>query len=616
MWQRRPALRMRCNHAVRSALGLLVMQAGAAQAQGVIDPIPTEVPATPVQYEQAGTTVTWGAGTDLRLERFTLDGRGYSYSDAVSRMALEGGTAGGELDCNLFAGRLDDDGVRLAPSFPQRRDPSLVCDPVHALQSRNLDRGVLDLLGNLGPRAGGVERVDYLFNRGALAPFDPDQLESAGHLVAERGGDSVVGIAVVLELDAFGRPSRYGPLVRVGVTGCTGAQPCFMPTALVQRFALLESPPGETGAAPVPTELADDTLAMAFVSSARLGLRAGQRYFGFSLFAGDVDASLHTLTDPGTFPADTRDAAADAGGGLDLYGGLAGYFVADDLASVIGAVFLDSDGNGVVGDGDAGIADVAMTLYRDADGDGAFDPAIDTPLTDSIDSDTGGIVRFHGLLDGTYFLVLDAQDADLPGGLAPAPGSSAQRIDVTDGDSEEGSLNFPLVDPDTGGPGPGTGDDSVTTAVPDRFTINQGSVLDATVLANDTDAAGQGLSIVAISDSPNATLVITGDSVSYAPDPNFVGTDTFTYTVSDAAGAVSTGTVTVSVERFSDINGNDLNDAQECEALGIVCDDLTLETGVHGSGIGGGSLVWLLALGPLAWMRRRACRAGNPERCS
>jgi hypothetical protein len=55
------------------------------------------------------------------------------------------------------------------------------------------------------------------------------------------------------------------------------------------------------------------------------------------------------------------------------------------------------------------------------------------------------------------------------------------------------------------------------------------------------------LTIVAVSAAGNGTAVISGTAVLYTPDPDFVGTDTFTYTITDGF-ATSTATVNVTVE--------------------------------------------------------------------
>lgn len=70
------------------------------------------------------------------------------------------------------------------------------------------------------------------------------------------------------------------------------------------------------------------------------------------------------------------------------------------------------------------------------------------------------------------------------------------------------------------------------------------------VLANDSDAdLGDALSISAVQSptSSGATVAIVGGALEYTPAPGFSGLDRFTYTASDAAGALATAVVTVVV---------------------------------------------------------------------
>lgn len=628
-----------------SALLLAGLPIG-AHADTVQSALVERVSATPLRYDVDGRTVTWGAGDNLVMRGFVVQERSFGYNDTVSRIALRTGSVDERTSlnpCGVFVERLDASGDRLAADYPSDAAGSGACDTVALLQSRILNRGALDLFSDVSDAGLGIERADFIFDRGSLAPFDPARLGEAGHAVAERGGDTPVQIAAILSLDVFGQPDRFGPLLRIGASDCATGTPCYAMTELTLDYALLRNGSGSPDGFAAVTGLAGDALSMAFISAEALGLRAGQRYHGFSLFPGDVDPAVHTLTDATTFPVDT---AADPSTGEDagLHGGLAGYFLAHAMPVATSRVFLDSDGNGRFNAGDANVADIDITLYRDVDANGQLDPSIDERLSDSIESDTGGITRFPGMLPGAYLLVLDADDADMPGGLAPAAGGDVRAFTV-EGDHARGDVDFPLS-PVGGGNGTGDGDgdgtgsggadggtdsgtdggsdggtdggadggtiappvqdDSVTAAVADAFQVNQGDVLVATVLDNDTDAAGVGLDIVSVSESANATLVIEGQTVRYTPDFGFFGSDTFTYTVQDGDGTQATGAVSVDVLRYSDIDRNLINDFEECAAVGLDCDNLELETGVHGSGIGALSLWSLAASVPLLFgMRRR-----------
>lgn len=67
------------------------------------------------------------------------------------------------------------------------------------------------------------------------------------------------------------------------------------------------------------------------------------------------------------------------------------------------------------------------------------------------------------------------------------------------------------------------------------------------VLANDTDADGDTLSITAVTQGAHGSVVNNGTSVSYAPAAHYTGSDSFTYTISDGRGGSDTATVNVTV---------------------------------------------------------------------
>jgi hypothetical protein len=81
----------------------------------------------------------------------------------------------------------------------------------------------------------------------------------------------------------------------------------------------------------------------------------------------------------------------------------------------------------------------------------------------------------------------------------------------------------------------------------DVATTDQNVSITIDVLANDTDADGDALIITGVSQPANGTVVNNGTDVTYTPDANFAGTDSFTYTISDGQGGTATATVTVTV---------------------------------------------------------------------
>lgn len=88
------------------------------------------------------------------------------------------------------------------------------------------------------------------------------------------------------------------------------------------------------------------------------------------------------------------------------------------------------------------------------------------------------------------------------------------------------------------------------TARDDRAVALRGTAATINVLANDFDPNCQTITVGSyVSPTANGgTVTASGDNVVYTPAANFIGTDTFAYTVRDAGGAQSTATVTVSVQ--------------------------------------------------------------------
>ncbi|MBC6481235.1 MAG: tandem-95 repeat protein [Hormoscilla sp. GM7CHS1pb] len=85
-------------------------------------------------------------------------------------------------------------------------------------------------------------------------------------------------------------------------------------------------------------------------------------------------------------------------------------------------------------------------------------------------------------------------------------------------------------------------------AVPDSTTIAEGGTAVIRVLANDSDADGESLSITDVGTPANGTLVIDGDTLVYNPtESTFSGVDSFIYTITDSSGETGTASVTVTV---------------------------------------------------------------------
>ena len=97
--------------------------------------------------------------------------------------------------------------------------------------------------------------------------------------------------------------------------------------------------------------------------------------------------------------------------------------------------------------------------------------------------------------------------------------------------------------------GQAQGANTAPTAVDDTAITAQDNAVDINVVANDTDVEGDTLSVTSVTTPSNGTAAIVSGStttVTYTPNTNFNGADSFDYTLSDGTDT-DTGTVTVTV---------------------------------------------------------------------
>lgn len=91
----------------------------------------------------------------------------------------------------------------------------------------------------------------------------------------------------------------------------------------------------------------------------------------------------------------------------------------------------------------------------------------------------------------------------------------------------------------------------------DHASTEEGQPITIDVLANDSDPEDESLEIWYANMAQHGTLAFT-DKIVYTPDPGFVGTDTFVYSIYDSKGNAASATVTVEVKakQGSDENPN------------------------------------------------------------
>jgi phosphodiesterase/alkaline phosphatase D-like protein len=98
----------------------------------------------------------------------------------------------------------------------------------------------------------------------------------------------------------------------------------------------------------------------------------------------------------------------------------------------------------------------------------------------------------------------------------------------------------------------GPPDNNPPNAMDDSATTDEDTAVIIDVLANDGDVDGDDLTVSSITQPANGSAVNNGSDVTYTPDADYCGSDSFTYTVGDGNGGSDTATVDVSVTCVND----------------------------------------------------------------
>jgi VCBS repeat-containing protein len=111
-------------------------------------------------------------------------------------------------------------------------------------------------------------------------------------------------------------------------------------------------------------------------------------------------------------------------------------------------------------------------------------------------------------------------------------------------------------------------------AVADSFTVQEDSILTVPVarglLANDIDADRDGLSAILVTSTAHGTLTLSSNgSFVYKPNPNFFGSELFTYRANDSTVSGNLATVAITVHPVNDaaFASNDSSTTQEDQAV-------------------------------------------------
>lgn len=254
----------------------------------------------------------------------------------------------------------------------------------------------------------------------------------------------------------------------------------------------------------------------------------------FNVLANDSDPDGDDLTLSITTPPE-HGSATVTGNNRIRYTPDAGYTGADSI------VYTVDDGNGATDTATVSIQVVSSNSSPVAAADSAATTqgqavTIDVVDNDSDpDGDTLTITAVSAAADG---------DADIDGGAviytpdAGFSGSDSFTYTISDGNGGEDTATVTVSV---------SAVNSAPVADVDSASTPQDTAVSIDVLANDSDADGDALSIASVSQASNGDTDIAAGEITYTPASGFSGTDSFTYTIEDGNGATAVATVTVTV---------------------------------------------------------------------
>jgi dTDP-4-dehydrorhamnose 3,5-epimerase-like enzyme len=179
---------------------------------------------------------------------------------------------------------------------------------------------------------------------------------------------------------------------------------------------------------------------------------------------------------------------------------------------------------------------------------------------DSLSADGGNTFALgSGAAHGTVVVNADSTFAYTPAANYNGPDSFTYTLTDADGDVSTATVTVSV----------GSVDD-LPVAGTDTFAATEDTVLNGSVAGNDT-LSGDGGNVFALgTGAAHGTVVVNADGTfTYTPAANYNGPDSFTYTLTDADGDVSTATVTLNVGSVDDLPaaGDDTFSATEDTAL-------------------------------------------------
>ncbi len=177
-------------------------------------------------------------------------------------------------------------------------------------------------------------------------------------------------------------------------------------------------------------------------------------------------------------------------------------------------------------------------------------------------------------------------------GFCPPPGGAEWTEGLTEGhwcvqvtvedggpNDADGIANSAIVDP--GGVAVELNGNNLPVAVADEASVRADTSIDVNVLANDTDVDGDVLTVNQAISSFGTVTILADQQLSYTPTPDFVGTDTVIYSITDGKGGTASSELVVDV--FSNNAPVAVNDTASTDDRSVILIAvLTNDTDVDG----------------------------------
>ncbi len=265
--------------------------------------------------------------------------------------------------------------------------------------------------------------------------------------------------------------------------------------------------------------------------------------------AEDGSVSVTVLTNDSDVDGDTLAVSVvtqGTNGAVAIVGSQVSYTPNADFHGTDSFTYTANDGNG-----GTDTATVTVTITPVNDTPAANDDAASVVEDDSVavavlgndDDVDGDTLTITAVTQGAHGAVAIAGTTVT---YTPAPnynGTDAFTYTVSDGNGGTDTATVTMTI---------TASNDALTANDDAATVAEDGSVTVAVLANDTDPENDPLTVISVTQGTNGSAAIVGSQVSYTPNANFNGTDSFTYTASDGNGGTDTATVTVTVTSVND----------------------------------------------------------------